>query len=382
MTDPRPDESLREALEQLAAAARAELQRHPQAHLAPRDGRLELTLELALDDADLERRGAKAHEALRAGVEELVGRGVVLQPGRVPNLRSGRAEGDGTAPPDGRQVFVGWGPTGEPRFLDFGQWLLELGHARQHELYRRPPGLVTVAIAGDDLAAGLLPPFRDPPSGYRLHGQVAAGWWSVPRRDGTQALQALTFQAASAGHGASRRLALQVLGAGPDGEPLDEVVARLEGEAPWRAAVAWAQAALDSIQLGGKSRGARRGKPVEARIAGILGGLGRRLEQGSRARGRRTGHAEERHRQGDRPTRMALADLERADDEDVLVDRHRDTLVVLGERGRAHVWSPAGKLVTSLRTTPDSVERKLRQERWRPATLDEVAELRRAVLDA
>ncbi len=51
--------------------------------------------------------------------------------------------------------------------------------------------------------------------------------------------------------------------------------------------------------------------------------------------------------------------------------------MVLGERGRAYVWSGQGKLVTSLNTTPESIERKKETDLWRPASPPKAPRLRR-----
>ena len=64
---------------------------------------------------------------------------------------------------------------------------------------------------------------------------------------------------------------------------------------------------------------------------------------------------------------MALRDLARAGDDNVLFDLRRETLIVLGDKGRAHVWSAAGKLVTSIRYSPDSIGKKKKLEIWRQA---------------
>jgi len=71
---------------------------------------------------------------------------------------------------------------------------------------------------------------------------------------------------------------------------------------PWQSALRWAQAALSTL-----SRSRRmEGSAIDRRVDGILLGLARRLEHERRATGRRTHHAEERHREGERPTRKAV----------------------------------------------------------------------------
>jgi hypothetical protein len=115
---------------------------------------------------------------------------------------------------------------------------------------------------------------------------------------------------------------------------------------------------------------------LEQRLDGILAGLSRRLEKGFRGKERRTRHAERRHAEGDRPTRMALADLARAAREDLLFDTRSEALVVVGDRGRAHLFSLEGKLVTSVRYNPASIEKRRQSGLWRPAAEDEVRSLK------
>jgi len=380
-SDPR----LRQALQTLADAARRELARHPQGHLAGGSkGELELTVSLPvgtpapLPDDAVER----VERELAVEVDALLRHRAAFRPGRIFCLRCGSADCDHAAPPDARHVFAGYGPSGLPRFLDFGQWLLERRHPEIDRLFETPPRLLTDVASGRELTAELLPAFRDAGDRVRIHGQVTAGWFRVPRAEGPLGLLALSFQVLSAPdrrrrRRGRRRLALNVLGAGPDGEPLEEVYPRIERR-PWGASVRWAQSVLDSIE---RSQGRRAATPelLSRRIEGVLTSIARRLEQGRRARDRRTDHAEKRHEEGRRPTRMAVRDLTRAGVEGFLVDERRGTVVVLGERGRAHVWTPEGRLVTSIRYSQDSIERKKRQEIWRPAGAEEIAELRRRV---
>jgi hypothetical protein len=380
-SDPR----LRQALQELADAARRELARHPQGHLVGGSkGELELTVSVPvgppapLPDDAVER----VERELAEEVDALLRHRAAFRPGRIFCLRCGSADCDHAAPPDARHVFAGYGPSGLPRFLDFGQWLLERRHPEIDRLFATPPTLLTDVASGRELTAELLPAFRDAGDRVRIHGQVTAGWFRVPRAAGPLGLLALSFQVLSAPdrrrrHRGRRRLALNVLGAGPDGEPLEEVYPRIERR-PWSSSVRWGQSVLDSIEL---SQGRKSATPelLSRRIEGVLTSIARRLEQGRRARDRRTDHAEKRHEEGRRPTRMAVRDLARAGVEGFLVDERSGTVVVLGERGRTHVWTPEGRLVTSIRYSQESIERKKRQEIWRPAGAEEIAELRRRV---
>ena len=106
---------------------------------------------------------------------------------------------------------------------------------------------------------------------------------------------------------------------------------------------------------------------IDARVDGILKGLARRLERDRRARSRRTAHAEARHASGERPTRKAWEDTARARPEDVLFDERHGTLVVPGERGRTHFYTPEGRLVSSVRYSREAIERKLKSGLWQSA---------------
>lgn len=397
-------------IETLAATVREKLTRHPQGHLAfegrtgGRKSHLELLLRIpvGVPDAALDDAVDDAEQALGEEIEALLAERALVRPGRVLCLRCGTSVCEHAAPQSCREVFAGYAATGLPRFVDYGQWLLERGHPRLDEIYRPPrpgargrparfpggeasslkppPGLVTEVVSGRELSGELLPAYRD--RGFHVHALLTAGYFQVPQPPvGTTGL-ALSFLVLSTVRRGGkrrrgRRLALQVLGVGPEGEPLTSLYDRLP-TVPWQAVLAWGQQVLQTIE---SSQGSQKSTPagLSGRIEGLLRSMGRRLEQDRRARERRTGHAEKRHRQGDRPTRMARSDLARGEAGSFFVDERRSTVVVLGERGRAHVWSSAGKLVTSIRYSAESIEKKLHLEIWRKATAEEVANLRRRV---
>lgn len=366
--------AVEQALESLIGEARAQLSRHPLGHLVNgRQATLELTVQLPLlpHNGDLTETVRQTESALADELEALLAHRAVFRPGHVLCLRCSSTECEHAVPGDSRQIFAGYGSSGKPRFADFGQWLLERQHPRVDQLYHRPYRLITEVVSGRELASGLVDAFRDQETEYHVHGQVLAGWFAIKSQGGMLAPLALTFQVISSARRGRRRLGLNVLGAGPDGEPLRELYDRLE-TLPWTAVVHWAHSVLASIE---RSQGRKNATPelLSGRIEGLLNGIARRLEQRRRARDRRTHHAEEHHTSGDRPTRMALTDLVRASKDDVLVDARRNTLIVLGERGRAHVFNVSGKLVTSIRYSPESIARKRQLEHWRPAKDEEIA---------
>jgi hypothetical protein len=378
------NERLREALKLLTDEVRERIDRHPLGHLIAGRGEpldLRLAVPTALRDGNVERAGRDAGEAIQESLQALLDHSAIHQPGRVYCLRCGTASCPHAVPGDGRQVFTGYGPTGLPRYRDFGQWLLERHDPRVDLLYREPPQLVALASPGAELTGNLLPVFGPPgstPVGYLLHGQVAVGWYRDRGLGGVRQAFAVSFQMISSRpRGGRRRFGLNVIGVGgggPGGEPLENLFDRV-GEIPWADPVRWAQTALDGVEHAFH----RRLAPVEVleqRLEGILAGLSRRLEKGFRGKERRTRHAERRHTEGDRPTRMALADLARAAREDLLWDTRSETLVVVGDRGRAHVFSPEGKLVTSVRYNPASIAKRRESGLWRPAAEEEVRSLK------
>jgi hypothetical protein len=138
------------------------------------------------------------------------------------------------------------------------------------------------------------------------------------------------------------------------------------GRQPWAEARHWAEAALEEIAASARSPRPPAPAALAGRLAGLLHHLAERLERPHRARQRRTAHGERRHHAGHRPTPTALADLRAAPAERVLYDPRHDTFVVLGPRGRTHVFGSAGKLVTSVRYPAATIDRRQKLGHWRP----------------
>lgn len=388
--DKAGEDRVRAAIELLAEELRRRVAAHPGGHLlAGHASALDLKLRLPVipRDGDLGRAAGYASEALTAELQSILTRRALFRPGRAHCLRCASSSCLHSAPASAREVFAGYSPTGIPRFAELGQWLLERGDPRVDQIYDDPPRFLVVTASGAELAANLLPAYRDRATGFHLHGQVVAGWFRGSDAAGHPAQVALTFQLASTRTPASRRLyGLNLVGVGPGvgtgpgNESLEAFCNRL-GEIPWAPAVRWAQGVLDQIGATKPDRGPGEAAR-ERRLEGLVAGLASRLDKSRRAEGRRTLHARDRHREGARPTRMAVTDLRRAKPDQVLVDTRRDTLVVLGDRGRAHVWSRDGKLVTSIRYSPESIARRQKAELWRPAREEEVVVLRERVVSS
>ena len=90
----------------------------------------------------------------------------------------------------------------------------------------------------------------------------------------------------------------------------------------------------------------------------VLKQLGTAMRRISMKHRTRTKHAKRRHAEGGRPTGEALKDALRVGAPSLLFDERRQTWVVIGRRGRAHLFAPAGKHVTSIRLETGEVQRK------------------------
>ena len=381
-TDPDRD-TLSLALRLLAKEISRRIRRHPSGHLLEGgDEVVELKLRVPIRPHEewLEPTREETSTSLDDGLQHVLLHRSVFRPGHLYCLRCASATCDHSLPGSGQEVFAGYGPSGLPRYLDLGQWLLERKDPRVDLLYETPRRLIAHTTLGADLTSQLLPAYQDADTGYHIHGQVAVGWYFFPTVPGLEETLALTFQIVSSRPPEGRlRLGLNLIGVAPERQPLENLFDHI-GELPWMAAARWAQGALRQIEHSVSRRASFDEDQLEKRIQGLLSGLARRLERRDRSRRRRTTHGHQRHRQRDRPTWKALADLAAAKDQDLLFDTRRKTLIVLGDRGRAHVFNQRGKLVTSIRYSPASIERRRERRIWRTATDEEIASLREIAL--
>lgn len=375
------NDSVSLAVQLLAKELRRRIQRHPSAHLLNGRESVELRLRLPTVGRDgwVDEVRQQASQSIDEALLRLVVHRSVFKLGHVYCLRCARADCEHTAPSGCTEVFTGYGPSGVPRFHDLGQWLLQQQNPRVDQLYKTPPALVAHITSGSALTESLLPAFKDADSGYHIHGQVAAGWYSFPTSDGLSSPVALTFQLVSTRpRKGRRRFGLNLIGIGPEDEPLENLFDSA-GEIPWLGATRWVEGILRDVE-----RSLTRSRPptdeqVEKRIDGLLKGLARRLEHQRRSRDRRTTHGHHRHGDRSRPTEMAFADLEQARDDSILFDTRRKTLVVVGDRGRAHIFNDSGRLVTSIRYSPTAIERRQKKGIWKPASDDQIGALKKQV---
>jgi len=361
-------EAAREALDRLV---RERLARRPGGHLIESQLReLDLRLRLPLDQG--ERSARRFTLGLLATIDEMLDDAVQLaaafRPGHAWCHRCESLTCEHSRPASSRHVFVGYTPTGLPRWEDFAQVCLDRKHPRVDQLYDERPALLLMVQGKAALSGKMLAVFDN--GSYELLGQLVAGFFPVrTRAEEGRGVLALTIQVAASRTRRGRlRLGLNLLGRTPAGDDLERLWDR-HAELPWRKGIRWAQSALQTVV---PDRGGPSATPppavLEARVDRILQGLARRLERDHRARGRRTRHAESRHESGERPTRKAVEDARAASIDTVLVDDRSGTVVVLGDRGRTHFFTPEGRHVSSVRYSRDAIERKLKADVWRPAS--------------
>lgn len=363
----------------LQEMARAILARKAGAHLV--EGRLpdlDLRLPLVLKGRRTEPSDFAAALAaeIERQIDEAIEEEAAFQPGHAWCHRCEAAACEHSRPPTSRHVFLGYAPTGAPRWMEFAQYCLEARHPDFDRLWDAAPAFVTILLDRADLSGALLAPFQH--DGREVLGQVIAGFFTLPSRPGEgRAVIALTFQAiASRVAPGRRRIGLNILGSAPEGQDLATLWDR-QTDLAWRRAVRWAQAALSSVP---REKGSRTETGIERRVMAILQGLARRLEQDVRGRGRRTAHADQRHETGERPTRKAVDDVREAGDGAFLIDERNGAVVVLGDRGRTHFFTPEGRLVSSVRYSRDAIERKRKTGLWRPLAAAQAAAMKETLL--
>ena len=198
---------------------------------------------------------------------------------------------------------------------------------------------------------------------YAVAGQVAVGLIELAGKRTVLTIQVVRSVAA-----ARQQLQMNLIGASMD--DIVEAAATDSDRGPAEALRRTIVATRERIA--GAARRIReaeaRGAPlqIEEVIDPLLSQARGDLERVFRPVKRRTQHAQKRHEGGRRPTSRAMADAAAAPDERILKDVERHTLVVLGPKNRAHVFTPDGRHVTSLQLRPGELDRKVGRGRWCP----------------
>lgn len=326
-------------------------------------GSFELTLRCVVEPGDPWKISCSMdlEQQIRDALRDLTVKLDVLRQGRLYCYRCESSDCQHSVPPTSASVFGGYSPTGLPRWTDFHQLLLEVRHPRLEELFEGDgKEMLAVYLDGPSLKSAQLEVFGRMSRAYDILGQVAFGFVCAG-----EARVALTAQAVEVrGLNGLPRMELNLLGRVSGEREIWELL-ELPHYGRIKDLLAEARRKIQLLSTGSMHIGVRKvgGGTSEAALEKVLKGLARRLERIGRQAKRRTSHAE--MRRGDlRPTYKALEDAASAPPERILWDARRKTVVVLGPRERIHIFSPAGKHITSLLLDGEAVESRIRRRRW------------------
>ena len=367
-TPSTPADRIRVAFAELASAY-LDLRRRAGGQRLPKSDRaeVELTLKVPLKNDELPKAAEQFTNELRSSLEQRVLDAGLLVPGRVWCFQTESFDSDYSRPEDPRQVLVGYGLEGRPRYADLVTLAIERKHDAVEELLAGREGAVSFVEAGEAVTEGVKPAFDPHTIPYQLVGQLVAG----------------LFESSEAG----RRVALTV-----------QVLAN-EGEDNKLHLVSHPVSAVDLLDLpdpsiprilrGFQNKLVECAKEVDGkRAAGetpnlaeavepLLKDLSKRLSSNAKTKERKTTHA--RERENERPTTLAFPEARSARDHHLYVDGQENTVVVVGKKGRIHVFSPDGRHVTSVVMSPTNVKQRVKQGRWRQAEPTERGSFRDAI---
>jgi len=335
--------------------------------LLSRPRHVEITLRVPLD---LKRDGHKAAadtvEQIFRRVREVREHDKALVSGSVYCYFSESASAEGCRPDDPRKVFDSYSSTGRPQFTDFLTMAIERKDPGVEELAGGGDLVVTHVSMGRLLRTQQLAEFGKASPVFRILGQVDAGLFPLLNSANKAAFSFQVLRGATLE--GKPRFRLHPVGAADLSDLADPSVAlilsrcqrRLDGEA---------------LRLAGLV--ANGNAPLEEDfVLPLLQDLAKQLKGRARRAGRRTDHARQRSLDGQRPTAKASEDATKASDDRILVDDSKGTIVILGPRGRVHVFSPEALHVTSLAMTGANISKRRREGRWNPAEPEERGEFR------
>lgn len=328
---------------------------------------MDIQLRVPLDlDRDGNKAAAAAAEQIVARVREVREHDRALVPGAVYCYFTESADAQSSRPSEPRQVFDGYTSTGRPSFSDFVTMAIERKDADIDALLAGEDVIITHVSMGRILRTAQLAEFGKGSPVYRILGQVDAGLFPLM---GSNKKAAFSFQLLRGTTLEGKpRLRVHPVGAADVLDLADPHVATL---------LMRFQRKLDeeSLRLAGKQASGEEVDEEEF-VLPQLQELAKQLRGRARRQGRRTQHADERSAEGQRPTAKAWEDAERALDDQLVMDDREGTVVVLGPRGRVHVFTPDARHVTSLMMQGGSIAKRRQEHRWRAAEPSERGEFR------
>lgn len=327
---------------------------------------LELNLRVPLDGGnDVRHAASTAVEQILQRVREVREHEAALRPGAVYSYFADSSHAEGCRPTEPRHVFDGYSSTGKPNFADFVTLAIERKDPEIERLLAGEEIVLTHVTMGRVLRTQQLAEFGGQSPVFKILGQVNAGLFRVLNDAGRCAF---SFQLLRGSTLEGRvRLRLHPVGAVDPMDLADPALMQI---------LTRFQRKLDqeALRLEGKLKNGDVDE--EEFVLPLLQDFARQLQTRTRNAGRRTQHGLERSEGGQRPTSKAYPDAGEASDGDILWDVDQSTVVVLGPKGRVHVFTPHGKHVTSVVMQRQAVERRKQQGRWRLAEPEERGEFR------
>lgn len=327
---------------------------------------LDLQLRVPLDEnQDIRAAAGTAVEQILQRVREVREHERALRPGAVFCYFTGSAEVEHSRPLEPRHVFEGYNSTGRPVFSDFVTMAIERKDPGIDQLLGGDDIVLTHVTMGRVLRTQQLAEFGGNSPVFKILGQVDAGLFRVLGADqkcafSFQLLRGSTLEGLP-------RLRLHAVGKVDLMDLADPGVLNI---------LSRFQRRLDteSMRLSGKEQNG--GVDDEAFVLPLLQDLAQKLAGRVRSTGRRTQHAVARSEEGQRPTPRAYPDAGEVGDDRILWDTEKATIVVLGPKGRVHVFTNDARHVTSVVMPGNAIERRRHQGRWRLAEPDERGEFR------
>lgn len=332
----------------------------------------------------LEFNGRPEHEAEEAGrlvetiethVDDAILQGCAFRPGRVYCFFCESADCDHARPTDARHIFRGYSQFGRPEWQSMLDFAIARGDERVDRLAGEHSQPIMVCVGRDELVGDRLSSFAEKEYIYDIRGQIVLGYYTLPM-NGMRAKFAVSMQLIrSSTRTHLVRLGINTIGLLPDGVDLEQALA-LDPRWPFNELLVAADRELAQINQDLKQIPQERRMSIAAQMADdllhdIQSGIGRR----QRREYWRTDHAVERAEERTRPTGMVQPDLANAKPDRVLLDKKKDTFVLLGPKGRVHILSPSGLHITSLFLESKEIDARRAQERWVPADRQKVEEL-------
>lgn len=342
---------------------------------------IDAQLPIAFDDGKcaVSDRASKLVRDLGEHVDDAILSCAAFRPGRVYSFFDESADAPECGPADPHLVFAGYSETGHPRWVTLLDLLLDSRDERAGDVAKDSGQPITVQMERADLVRDRLDAFSKGRRAYDITGQLVLGYFrqAVGVR---QERFAVTLQIIrSASRSRVVRLGINVIGLLPDGR--DAMEAETDREHwPFVDLLTEARRRLAAVNPKLKSLPRERRMSAAAEAASdLLHDMSHGFERGTRRENWRTEHAAQRAEEGTRPTGMARQDFTSARTDRIYLDAKESTYVVLGPKGRTHIFTPAGKHVTSLQMDGRSISERIRKNRWRPTKQEDARSFRSLV---